>query len=139
MTPIQYFGEAWNDEIRKLEARPAPLGDLCLWCGTPILLGERGLFIPCLTAWGAPSSRPEHVECFMRQIIGSIEHQEKRCSCEGGAVVPGALPEPSLTRREEAVAAHRHWLAGQRNKEAENVQHILSLVKTRRQGAPPPR
>lgn len=124
MTPIQYFGEAWNEQIRGLEARAAPLGDTCQWCGTPILLGERGLLIPCLTAWGAPSSRPEHLECFMRQVLGSIEHQEKQCACTGGAVVEGALPEMGLSRRNEAVAAHRHWRVTQQNKEAVAVTGI---------------
>lgn len=118
MTPIQYFGEAWNEEIRKLEAVAPPLGDTCQWCGTAILLGDRGLLVPCLAPWGAPSTRPEHLECFLRQVLGSIEHQEKRCSCEGGAVVLNALPEPGAARRAEAVAAHQHWRVKQQNKEA---------------------
>lgn len=44
-----------------------------------------------------------HRECFMRQAIGSVAHQEKRCSC----FIPGSDcgDPPGMTRREAAKAA----------------------------------
>ncbi len=45
----------------------------------------------------------EHRECFLRQIFGSVAHQEKRCSCFS----PGSdSSDPAgMTKREAAKAA----------------------------------
>lgn len=50
-----------------------------------------------------------HTECFLRAVIGSVAHIERRCSC----YVPGSTEEdpPGMTVRESARAA---WAAYQR-------------------------
>jgi hypothetical protein len=67
----------------------------CLHCGEPL--------------WPDESQRQyangpvAHLECFMRQFIGSVAHLEKRCSC----YIPGSKegdPE-GLSQRQAAEAA----------------------------------
>lgn len=70
--------------------KPADL-PLCVWCDEPILAHEHR----------APYSDAWHDECGLRSIIGSVGHQERRCSCFGGT----EEDPPGLTRREAAVAA----------------------------------
>jgi hypothetical protein len=44
-----------------------------------------------------------HLNCFMRQTIGSVAHQLKQCRC----YVPGSTEEdpPGMTKRQAADAA----------------------------------
>ena len=123
MNPIQYFGAAWNDEIRKLEERPAPLGDECQWCASPILLGERGLFIPVISPAGRPAHRPEHVECFLRQTLGSIDHQEGRCCCCGQGGTDVARVPRGVSRRSEALDAYRNWIRKTKTERQRETTH----------------
>jgi hypothetical protein len=75
---------------------PAP----CLRCGELVLETEKRHYY---------SNRPEpvHHACFMRPIIGSVAHLEKRCGC----FVPGAddNDDPNLTPRQAAQAALELW------------------------------
>jgi len=49
----------------------------------------------------------EHKNCGLREIIGSVAHLERRCSC----FVPGSTEgdPPGMSRREAANAAVRLW------------------------------
>lgn len=73
---------------------------ICLFCDEPILLGEPLEEFGCLTE-GGPMLRRAHWECAARQVVGSVGHQRRTCSCYGGSEED---PE-GLTRREAAVAA----------------------------------
>ena len=42
-----------------------------------------------------------HLECIVRQVVGSVAHQEGRCSCHGG----DGTDDPRLTQRESARRA----------------------------------
>jgi len=53
----------------------------CPFCGEPVL--------------------PEESVCLLRQVVGSVAHQQGRCSCYGG----DEGDDPALTRREAAAAA----------------------------------
>lgn len=45
--------------------------------------------------------RPMHYECEIRSVVGSVGHQTRRCSCNGGT-----FEDPlEMTRREAAIAA----------------------------------
>jgi hypothetical protein len=80
-----------------LETTETPVGESCISCEEPILAGEQGF----IDAGGQPS----HYECFMRAVIGSVEHQmkgphgcDRTCQDADG-----------LTKRQAARAAVRYW------------------------------
>ena len=71
----------------------------CFRCEEPILAGESARF------YGSGES--VHYECYLRPVIGSVAHIEKRCQC----FVPGSQcgDDPTLTRRQAAQAAVAAW------------------------------
>ncbi len=73
--------------------------DVCVFCGEPILPGERV----------APDYvQPVHWECGLRAVVGGLNHLNGLCSCCGGTLPPD--PE-GMTRREAARAAAQAWIA----------------------------
>ena len=68
----------------------------CFRCGEVVKPGEQ-------VQYYANLPDPLHHACFLRPIIGSVAHLERRCSC----YVPGAEEgdDPRLTRRQAAEAA----------------------------------
>lgn len=84
-----------------------PVGHCCRYCDQPIAADDRGVFVQFFAPDRQSRLVPEHYECFMRQIIGSVAHQERRCSCFGKQ----DPPEPN--RREAARAALAVWQRNQ--------------------------
>jgi len=78
------------------------MSEPCVYCGELVLDGERDSWLLNATA---------HLECSARAILGSVAHQEGRCSC----FVEGSAEEdpPGMTKREAARAAlglaKRRW------------------------------
>jgi len=66
----------------------------CFYCGEPIVASDNSIAMGCLNT---------HRNCFLRQVIGSVAHIEKRCSCYVDGSTAGDPPE--LTRRQAADAA----------------------------------
>jgi hypothetical protein len=71
-----------------------PLYPECLYCGESVL------------PWDDQRDTNDgaliwHAECLMRQIVGSVGHQMRRCHCYGGS----EGDPPGMTRREAAKAA----------------------------------
>jgi hypothetical protein len=66
----------------------------CLHCNEPILAGERVMPIN-------DGQDLLHRECMIRMVMGSVAHQEERCSCFGGT----GEDDPDLSIRENAKAA----------------------------------
>jgi len=93
---MRWFGPApfsrLCDEVPHV---PTPVGAPCVYCEEPIAPDERGYFYV-----GAPPP-PVHYECFVRQIVGSVAHQQHRCSCYGGH----DEDPPELSRRAAAKLA----------------------------------
>jgi hypothetical protein len=81
---------------------PAPIGMLCRRCGEPIAEGESGVIPSGVLRW----EDPMHYECFLRGIVGGLNHQLGRCHCCGGDQPPD--PE-GMTRREAAIKAVEAW------------------------------
>jgi hypothetical protein len=84
---------------------PPGAGTTCLYCGEAIEPDEPGYS----QIYMGPVDYFRvfyHRACFLRTIMGSAAHIEKRCSC----YVPGATEndDPNLTPREAAQAA---WVA----------------------------
>lgn len=99
-----YFGKAWNRNIAACHPQTAtPVGTPCFYCEEPVADGDQGLIIPC-----GMVPLPIHLDCHLRQIIGSVGHQRKRCSCYGGT----EEDPPGMTKRQAAEAAARMWEEG---------------------------
>jgi len=71
-----------------------PAGRACVYCDELIAVGEDG--------WIYDNGSVHHRECQFRAVVGSVAHQQKRCSCFGGN---GTDKEDGMTRREGAQAA----------------------------------
>jgi hypothetical protein len=75
-----------------------PVGRGCVYCDEPIAMGDDGF----IYAGGDTM----HRECHLRGVIGSVAHQQKRCSCYGGN---GNGEEEGMTRRQDAQAALEYF------------------------------
>jgi hypothetical protein len=93
MPTMKWFGENWHGAIcDQCPQVRVPIGEICDWCEEPITARDRGVIYS-----NGPAA---HLNCFLRQINGSVAHVLKTCSC----YVPGASEDdpPELTRREAA-------------------------------------
>lgn len=110
---MKYFGKPWSPNIRdNYECTATPAGHPCSWCEEEIVEGDQGFVIPYGQAITfneeeqvfdkmVPTFRPVHLDCFLREVIGSVGHQTKQCSCFGGS-----LEDPlGMSKREAAKAA----------------------------------
>jgi hypothetical protein len=75
-----------------------PTDARCAWCAEPILEGEDGI--------EHPNGSCEHIECFIRSIVGSVIHQNHRCPCYGGSK---DHDEKGIPKRAAARAAFENW------------------------------
>jgi hypothetical protein len=75
-----------------------PVGTACRYCDEKIVMGDDG--------WILMDGSVFHRECHMRSIIGSVAHQQQRCSCFGGL---DRDHEDGLTRRQSAIAAQEYF------------------------------
>lgn len=74
-----------------------PVGAECCHCDEPIAKGDDG--------WIYANGPVAHRECYLRQIVGSVAHQQRLCSCFGGV----GCDEEGLTKRQAAKAALDYW------------------------------
>jgi hypothetical protein len=75
-----------------------PIGCTCAWCQEPIQNGENGVDLE--------NGDYEHIECFIASIVGSVTHQEHRCTCYDGFV---DCQQDEISKRETARAAFLRW------------------------------
>jgi hypothetical protein len=94
------FGpERWAPAEYKLVE--TPVGQACLSCGELIAEGDSGTITAVVREKGKATTSPQHRECFLRRIVGSVGHQQGTCSCYGGQLED----PPEMTKREAAIAA----------------------------------
>jgi hypothetical protein len=74
--------------------------DVCPWCDEALQEGDAAALM---------NGGKMHIECFVREIVGSVAHQEKRCDHFGGS---DDCDEKHATRREAARAAHVYFKRG---------------------------
>ena len=74
-------------------------GANCWWCHEPLALTDD---VVALNG----GNDAIHRECLVRQVVGSVAHQQHRCLCYGGTDEDA----PEMSRRESALAAFRYWL-----------------------------
>jgi len=97
-----WFGTSWGAPFNVVALQIAvPVGETCLWCEEPIAAEDSGVRMPYLSD-GPPRAVYQHVECFVRSLLGSVGHQLQLCPCFGGDET--CEPE-TMTRRESARAA----------------------------------
>jgi hypothetical protein len=94
-----YFGVKWDaPAFEDSHEVPVPVGQQCLLCREVITAGESGLLMPYVGA-GRLGDSSQHIECFLRSILGDVQHLEQRCSCYN----PDAGPDDTgRTYRQEA-------------------------------------
>lgn len=81
---LRWFGHAYDAPAWEgMPEVPTPVGDWCLGCGEPIARDDDGITIPYTGPLGTMRA-PEHVECFIRSVLGSTAHLDGTCSCGGG-------------------------------------------------------
>jgi hypothetical protein len=101
---LEFFGPSpWGpaiDEPRRMAK--TPVEQRCLYCNESIADDDSGIIMGYLTVDG-PRRVPEHRECLLRHIFGSVGHQLGTCSCHGGT----EEDPPGMTKREAARAAVR--------------------------------
>jgi hypothetical protein len=101
-----WFGERPVLAIQQEMPRVAtPVGKDCLHCDEPIEEGDNGITTIYVGA-DSTTARALHVECYLRQSIGGVNHIEGRCTCQGGSEPPDP---PGMTKREAAIAAVQAW------------------------------
>lgn len=93
------------------ECVETPVGEICYHCNEPIADGDSGYIMPI---YGINGLRMQiiHRECFLRELLGSLGHQQKKCSCHGGT----EEDPPNMTTRQAAQAAVDYW-------ELNNIPH----------------
>lgn len=98
-----YFGTRWGNAVDNPSLMvSAPIGMVCSHCDELIEAGDSGMWQAHIEL-DRPHAvgRPVHRECVIRSIVGSVGHQEGRCSCFGGT----EEDPPGMTKREAARAA----------------------------------
>lgn len=80
---VYYFGRWWDAPAfdDAIEA-PVPVGEPCGLCPEPIAEGDSGTW-QVFGLSGGLAGRPVHIECWIRQGLGSPAHVQHRCSCTG--------------------------------------------------------
>lgn len=101
---MKFFGIRYSAPAYEgMECVETPVGSFCAHCDEWIVAGDDGWSLPHYGGPYEPKELAYHRACFMRSTIGSVAHQQRRCSC----FVPGSTEEddPTLTRRQAAEAA----------------------------------
>lgn len=79
----------------------------CPFCGEPVLENEKSETMMFIGKDGTASNKQIHYECQARSIVGSVAHQQMRCSCHGGDGGDHEFP----TKRIAAKAALSYFRA----------------------------
>jgi hypothetical protein len=95
---MSWFGASWGAACCTPERHVAtPVGLECSYCSESIQEGDQG-FVGFYHA-------VLHLECLLRQAVGSVAHQRGTCSCYGGA----EEDPPGMTLRQAARAAVENY------------------------------
>lgn len=99
---MKWFGKSWNAPVcDPRDHITTPVGKPCFYCKESIEENDSGLMH--IHIGDTARMVPEHYECFLRGIIGSVSHIEKTCSCYFKGSTENDPPGMSL--REAARAA----------------------------------
>lgn len=97
-----FGGEPFAPACEIGERIDVPVCAKCAWCSGPFFDDDNGFAMPLFDV--IETTVYYHQECLLRQIVGSIMHQEHLCSC----FIPGAVDDELDTSREAARLAAEH-------------------------------
>jgi hypothetical protein len=110
--------------LNRVYCKP-PADAECLWCAEPLTYREQGLAVRCIRAAEPDEQVPEpdggmvrfwgwyHRWCYLRAGVGSTAHQVALAAGDHDcAAHADAEDREPGTRREQAVAAARHFYGG---------------------------
>lgn len=81
----RFFGERWDaPAFDEAEQVPTPVGAPCGYCERLIMQGEQGTYQIFGNEDGSAESRPVHLGCFLRILLGPPHHLLGLCSCITG-------------------------------------------------------
>lgn len=99
MEEMRWFGRrgagAGHSDLPQTET---PVGAECTHCEEPVGVSDNG--------WILCDGSVFHAECILRMVIGSVAHQQRRCSCYGGTA---SDDEDGMSQRESARAAAQYF------------------------------
>jgi hypothetical protein len=78
----------------------------CFYCEEPMTVEEITRAVVSSLPWGEACWT--HQACAVRQVVGSVAHQERRCPCYGGTA---REEDEALSKRQAAEAALAYWRA----------------------------
>jgi hypothetical protein len=93
---MSWFGKRYDAPYCECPQTETPVGVRCLYCAEAIDAGDDGLIYADGSVF--------HRECHVRLVVGSIGHQQQRCSCYGG----DDDSEDGMTPRDGAKAALKY-------------------------------
>jgi hypothetical protein len=92
-----WFGLApWGKICESMPRVDAPVTMCCSYCEERIGPEDNGQ----VTIVDGTPIQAVHQECLLRMVLGSLGHQQRKCSCYGGT----AEDPPGMTKREAAKA-----------------------------------
>lgn len=93
---MYWFGKSYATQKEEV---PVPVGEACIHCGEVFVATDAGNRYL--------DGKPAHRNCFLRQMVGSVAHIERRCGCYVTGSDDG---DPhGLTLRQAADAAVAAW------------------------------
>jgi hypothetical protein len=105
---IKAFGPTKHPDP-EMPNTPIPVGTPCAWCEELFTAEDCGFTLPFFGGQGhLRTELPFHSSCHLRQVLGSLAHVRRECSC----YVPGSTctDPPGMSRREAACAAVVEWM-----------------------------
>lgn len=84
MVEVYYFGEWWDaPAFDDAVERDRPVGEICGLCRESIEEADSGTWQTFIESETDFSVKPVHIECWLRQGLGSPAHLRGQCSCAG--------------------------------------------------------
>lgn len=97
---VRWFGKPWSGSLcEECPQVPVPVGVACVHCEEKIEADDSGMIYA-----NGPAA---HRNCFLRGVLGSVAHIEKRCGCYVVGSTEG--DPPGLSARAAADAAVAAW------------------------------
>lgn len=98
--PMKFQGRRWDAPAFDDAEHQVLVGQTCTMCQDVIDYDENA----CLT----PVGQYFHLECWLRPVLGSVNHLEGKCICNGGATEAEEYPADESYR--ESARRSLQWL-----------------------------
>lgn len=99
---MRYQGRLWDAPAFDDAVEADLVGQTCVMCPDPILAGEDA----CRT----PVGQDYHLECWLRPVLGDVQHLERRCLCFRGRGNELVLDSDTHATYRDSARATLQWL-----------------------------